>query len=85
MDCELAGFRRSLRKAQEESETLMGVFNKIENEIEYVKKQTMIINDQKDKLRETYQMYTKSLEQTEEELKKINEVKSGETLWKHRS
>lgn len=74
MDCELSGFRRSLRNAQEESETLMGLFNKIENEIEYVKKQTMIINDQKDKLRESYQMYTKILEQTEEELKKINEV-----------
>lgn len=74
MECELSGFRRSLRQSQEESETLMGILSKLENEIEFVKKQTMIINDQKDKLRETYQIYTKSLEQTELELQQIMNV-----------
>jgi chromosome segregation ATPase len=77
MDCELQGFRRTLRKTQEESETLLMILNKIENEIEFVKKQTMILHDQKDKLLESYQMYTKSLEQTECELQKLNEEKQA--------
>jgi chromosome segregation ATPase len=70
-DSELAGFQRSLRNAQEESETLLGILNKLENEIEHIRKQTMIINDQRDKLRESYQMYSKALEQTEKELQMV--------------
>ena len=73
MDCELSGFQRSLRKAQQESETLMGLLNKVEGEIEHVKEQTILINDQKDKLRETYQMYTRSLEQAENELQMVTD------------
>lgn len=71
MDCELSGFQRSLRNSQEESETLLGILNKLESEIEHIKKQTMIINDEKDKLRESYQMYSKTLEQTEKELQTV--------------
>ena len=77
MDCELSGFQRSLRKSQEESETLLGILNKLESEIEHVKKQTMILNDQKDKLRESYQMYSKSLEQTEKELQNVMEERNA--------
>ena len=74
MDCELSGFKRSVKKSQEDSETLMILLNKLENEIDYIRKQTMIINDQKEKLKETYQMYTKSLEQAERDLQKITSV-----------
>jgi len=68
LDSELSGFQRSLRSSQEESETLLGILNKLESEIEHVRKQTMLINDQRDKLRESYQIYSKTLEQTEKEL-----------------
>ena len=74
MDCELSGFRRSLRQSQEDSENLMAIISKLESEIEFIKKQTMIINDQKDKLRETFQIYAKSLEQTEAELDQVLSV-----------
>lgn len=71
MDSELSGFQRSLRSSQEESETLLGVLNKLESEIEHIRKQIMIINDQKDKLRESYQMCSKALEQTEKEFQMV--------------
>ncbi|KAJ3049688.1 Coiled-coil domain-containing protein 40 [Rhizophlyctis rosea] len=68
---EIGGFRQSLRKAQEQNETLTILLNKLEGEVAYLKRQITGINDQKEKLKESYSMYGKSLEQTEQELAQV--------------
>ena len=71
---EIGGFRLSLRRAQEQNETLTILVNKLEGEVAYLKRQISGINDQKEKLKESYSMYGKSLEQTEQELAQVMQV-----------
>ncbi|KAJ3279438.1 Coiled-coil domain-containing protein 40 [Borealophlyctis nickersoniae] len=71
MTGEISGFRLSLRRAQEKNETLTILLNKLEGEVEYLKRQIAGINEQKEKLKESYSMYTKSLGQTEQELAQV--------------
>ncbi|TPX58301.1 hypothetical protein PhCBS80983_g03231 [Powellomyces hirtus] len=68
MNGEVSGFRLSLRKAQEQNETLTVLLNKLEGEVSRLRREIAGIADQKDKLKESYTMYTRSLEQTEGEL-----------------
>ncbi|KAJ3034564.1 Coiled-coil domain-containing protein 40 [Rhizophlyctis rosea] len=68
---EIGGFRQSLRRAQEQNETLTILLNKLEGEVAYLKRQIAGINEQREKLKESYTMYTKSLEQTEQELGQV--------------
>ncbi|TPX67959.1 hypothetical protein SpCBS45565_g03525 [Spizellomyces sp. 'palustris'] len=65
---EISGFKHSLRKAQEENESLTVLLNKLEGEVDYLKREIGSINEQKEKLKESWTMYTKSLAQTEGEL-----------------
>ncbi|KAI8928705.1 hypothetical protein BC831DRAFT_77433 [Entophlyctis helioformis] len=74
MNREIGGFRRAHHRAQEEGETLTMILNKLENEIDYLKRQIGTINDQKDKLKETYAMYMKSLNQAEQELNQLQQA-----------
>eukprot|EP00842_Homolaphlyctis_polyrhiza_P000468 jgi/Hompol1/1421/HPOL_005591-RA len=73
MTREISGFRRALRKAQVEGETLTTILTKLETEIDYVKRQIATLNDQQDKLKETYTMYMKSLGQAEKELSQLQQ------------
>ncbi|KAJ3014618.1 Coiled-coil domain-containing protein 40 [Thoreauomyces humboldtii] len=71
MNGEVSGFRLSLRKAQEQNETLTVLLNKLEGEVNHLKRDIAGITEQKDKLKESYTMYTRSLEQTEGELSTV--------------
>ena len=73
MASEIAGFRRSLRRAQDEGETLTGVLHKLENDIDFVKRQISNMQEQQDKLKETYSMYMKSLSQAEQEMNQLQQ------------
>ncbi|KAJ3156999.1 Coiled-coil domain-containing protein 40 [Geranomyces variabilis] len=68
MSGEVSGFRLSLRRAQEQNETLTLLLNKLSNEVSHLRRDIAAIADQKEKLKESYTMYTRSLEQTEAEL-----------------
>ncbi|KND03997.1 uncharacterized protein SPPG_01445 [Spizellomyces punctatus DAOM BR117] len=68
MTGEISGFKHSLRKAQEENESLTVLLNKLEGEVDFLKREIGSINEQKEKLKESWTMYTKSLSQTEAEL-----------------
>ncbi|KAI9098134.1 hypothetical protein DFS34DRAFT_704117 [Phlyctochytrium arcticum] len=71
MTGEISGFRYSLRQAQEQNETLTVLLNKLEGEVEYIKREIADINEQKEKLKESWTIYTKSLQQTESELTNV--------------
>ncbi|KAJ3219217.1 Coiled-coil domain-containing protein 40 [Dinochytrium kinnereticum] len=68
---EINGFRQSLRRAQEQSETLTLLSTKLDNEVEHLKKQIAQVGEQRDKLQENYSFYSKTLQQTEAELAQI--------------
>ncbi|KAJ3175661.1 Coiled-coil domain-containing protein 40 [Geranomyces variabilis] len=68
MSGEVSGFRLSLRRAQEQNETLTLLLNKLSNEVAHLRRDIAAIADQKEKLKESYTMYTRSLEQIEAEL-----------------
>ena len=75
IDNEINGFKQSLRKQQDHQEALTMLLTKLENEIEFLKKQTRSNNEQKDKIKESYAMYSKTLGQTQEELNAVNQVR----------
>lgn len=68
MQSEIQGYKRTIRKAQEGGENLTSVLNKLEYEIEYVKKQIGVRSDENDRLSDNYSVYSKSLSQTENEV-----------------
>ncbi|KAJ2998812.1 Coiled-coil domain-containing protein 40 [Globomyces sp. JEL0801] len=68
MNSEIDGFKRTLRKVQEEGENLTSLHNKLESETEYIKRQITSIGEQRDKLSDSYSVYMKSLTQIEQEL-----------------
>ncbi|KAI9201921.1 uncharacterized protein BJ171DRAFT_569980 [Polychytrium aggregatum] len=68
---EINGFKLSLRRAQEESETVTMLLAKLEGEVNFLKKQIGIVGENKEKLKDTYMVYTKSLGQTEQELAQV--------------
>lgn len=71
---EISGFKQSLRKAAEENEALSMLMSKLDGEIEFLKRQIAQVNDSKEKLKESYTMYSKSLNQTETELSQVMQV-----------
>jgi len=68
---EINGYKITLRKAAEESEALTLLMNKLEGEVNMLKRQTSLVNDSKDKLKESYSLFSKSLSQTEAELTQV--------------
>ncbi|KAL2912923.1 Coiled-coil domain-containing protein 40 [Polyrhizophydium stewartii] len=80
MSREIAGCKRALRVEQNKGETLSMMLGKLENEIDYVKRQIGTINDQQDKLKETYTMYMKSLNQAERELTQLQQERQAVQL-----
>ncbi|KAJ3073729.1 Coiled-coil domain-containing protein 40, partial [Quaeritorhiza haematococci] len=71
MTNELSGFKHSLRKAASTNESLTLLLNRLENEVDYLKNQITQVTEAKDRLKESYTMYTKSLSQTESELAQV--------------
>ncbi|KAJ3110385.1 Coiled-coil domain-containing protein 40 [Phlyctochytrium bullatum] len=74
---EINGFRQSLRKAQEQSETLTLLANKLENEVEHLKKQIEQVAEQRDRLQENYAFHSKALQQTEAELAQLSQEREA--------
>jgi chromosome segregation ATPase len=70
MALEISGYTRALNKSQEEGENLAAISRKLESDMEYVKKQIATVNEQRDKLQETYNLYSKCLDQADAELAK---------------
>ncbi|KAJ3133055.1 Coiled-coil domain-containing protein 40 [Physocladia obscura] len=77
---EIAGFKLSLRRAQEQSETLTMLLSKLENETEHLKRIIANVADQKDKLMDTHMLYSKTLTKTEEELEQANQERQAVQL-----
>lgn len=71
---EINGFKITLRKAAEESEALTLLLNKLEGEVNLLRRQINIVNDSKEKLKESYSLFNKSLTQTESELGQVMSV-----------
>ena len=81
MEGEISKFKQTLKKSSQESESLSILVNKLEGEIDYLKRQISSMNDQKDKLKESYALYSKSLAQTEMDLAQIMQVKPNQKLF----
>ncbi|KAK6092286.1 Coiled-coil domain-containing protein 40 [Batrachochytrium dendrobatidis] len=77
MEREIGGFRRALRQAQTEGEQLTMILGKLENEIDYIKRQIATINDQQEKLKETYTVYMKSLGHAEKDLGQLQQERQA--------
>ncbi|TPX77613.1 hypothetical protein CcCBS67573_g01099 [Chytriomyces confervae] len=69
---EIAGFKQSLRRAQEQSEMLTMLQSKLEGETEHLKRMISTVADQRDKLMDTHVLYSKTLAKAEEELSNVN-------------
>lgn len=67
MNTEIAGYKRTIRKAQEEGENLTSVLNKLEYELVFIKKNIATKGDEKDKLSDMYSVFSKTLNVTENE------------------
>lgn len=81
MEGEISKFKQTLKKSSQESESLSILVNKLEGEIDYLKRQMSSMNDQKDKLKESYALYSKSLAQTEMDLAQIMQVKPNQNYF----
>jgi chromosome segregation ATPase len=73
---EINGFKNTLRKVTEESEALTVLMNKLEGQVSMLKRQISIVNDSKDKLKESYSLFNKSLNQSEAEFTQVLAVYS---------
>ena len=71
---EIGGFRIALRRSQEEAETLAMLLGKLENEVDHLKRQIDTVGEKKERLMETYTMYTKTLDQAEKDLAQVTQV-----------
>ena len=67
MNTEIAGYKRTIRKAQEDGENLTSVLNKLEYEIVYIRKQITAKGDEKERLSDQYSIFAKSLSTAENE------------------
>jgi coiled-coil domain-containing protein 40 len=74
MEAEIAGYKRAHRRAQQQGEAIQAVLSKLENEVDYLKRQIGTVNEQRDKLKETYTMYMKSMDQVESEFRQLQQV-----------
>ncbi|KAI9355978.1 hypothetical protein DFJ73DRAFT_249949 [Zopfochytrium polystomum] len=74
---EINGFRLSMRKTQEQSETLTLLLGKLEGEVEHLKRQIASVSDQRDVLMDQYSVYSKTLQQTEMELAQVNQERQA--------
>ncbi|ORY39498.1 hypothetical protein BCR33DRAFT_719975 [Rhizoclosmatium globosum] len=74
---EIAGFKLSLRRAQEQSEMLTMLLTKLENETEHLKRMIANVADQRDKLMNTHILYSKTLAKAEEELTQANQERQA--------
>ena len=65
---EIEGYKKAIQKEQETNEQLTVQLNKAKADIEHVKKQIMISEDKKERLKEEYMNYTRTLQETEQAL-----------------
>lgn len=80
MSSEISGYKRAIRKSQDDGENLTLVSNKLENEIDYIKRQIEDLNDEKEKLGERFSVYSKSLEQADKEMNRFQQEKAVVTM-----
>ncbi|KAI8622572.1 hypothetical protein BC830DRAFT_1088809 [Chytriomyces sp. MP71] len=74
---EIAGFKQSLRRAQEQSEMLTMLLTKLEGETEHLKRMISTVAEQRDKLMDTHILYSKTLSKAEEELSQVNQERQA--------
>jgi coiled-coil domain-containing protein 40 len=77
MNSEIAGYKRAITRAQEEGENLNIISTKLENETDFIRRQIEDLNDQRDKLSETYTVYSKSLEQADKEMIRFQQERAS--------
>lgn len=65
---EIEGYKKAIQKEQETNEQLTVQLNKAKADIEHVKKQIMISAEKKERLKEEYMNYTRTLQETEQAL-----------------
>ena len=71
IDAEVEGVKGSIRKEQVKNEDLTGMADKTHNEIQFLQREVVKLNGERDKLAERYQMLRKSLESTDTEAKRV--------------
>ncbi|CAM9524464.1 unnamed protein product, partial [Ectocarpus fasciculatus] len=71
-DMEIEGMKRKIQKEQARNESLVNVKDRIENELKYVEECLAKIKAERDQLNERFTLLSKSLAQTDGEMKKLD-------------
>ena len=71
VEAETTGVKGSIRKEQQKNEDLTGMADRSQNEIQFLQREIVKLNGERDKLAERYQMLRKSLEQTDTEAQRV--------------
>lgn len=71
-DMEIEGMKRKIQKEQARNESLVNVKDRIENELKYVEECLNKIKTERDQLNERFTLLSKSLAQTDAEMKKLD-------------
>ena len=71
-DMEIEGMKRKIQKEQARNETLINVKDRIENELKYAEECLAKIKAERDQLNERFTLLSKSLAQTDGEMKKLD-------------
>lgn len=74
---EINGFRLSLRKTQEQSETLTLLLGKLDGEVDHLKRQIASVSENRDTLMDQYSLYSKTLQQIETDLSQVNQERQA--------
>lgn len=71
-DMEIEGMKRKIQKEQARNESLVNIKDRIESELKYVEEQLAKIKAERDQLNERFTLLSKSLAQTDAEMKKLD-------------
>ena len=74
IETELEGYRRQIKKAQEQNEQLTYMQNRIEGDIAMLKKQIAICQNKHEALKIQYSTYSRTLHETEQQLNRTTTV-----------
>ena len=74
IETEMEGYKRQIKKAQEQNEHLTYMQNRIEGDIVMLKKQIAICQNKHEALKIQYSTYSRTLHETEQQLNRATTV-----------
>ncbi len=76
METEIENYKKSIMSEQERNEQLTMLLNKVEMDIAHVKRQIEATQAKRERLRQEYMTYTRTLQETEQSLARATTVRT---------